>query len=246
MSIPVLVSRGMVNRVSGNIDGPTYCDIRVGLNGTMCLEDVVFLKPLSILAGLGNKVCVLIDASLLVIHGVDLSVASQKSREVVSQADVILRRAAPNGQISVVETLPEMQRVGMLEFSSMYSKIPWKNMSPFVETTYDVLEMMIAIRNEVWMNSMGFKTGLRCSHVKEMHVDAAKFGMDTPGYVVMKPIVGLVTDGVFLSSSHTPVLDFYQYWMNLEDAEASRMLPWLTELPPQEIKEIELAYSKNP
>jgi len=51
---------------------------------------------------------------------------------------------------------------------------------------------------------------------------------------------------VWLSAARTSPYQFYQYWINLEDTEAGRVLRFLTELPQEEIESLDAAGKARP
>jgi tyrosyl-tRNA synthetase len=51
---------------------------------------------------------------------------------------------------------------------------------------------------------------------------------------------------VWLSAARTSPYQFYQYWINVEDADAGKCLRFLTELPRQEIETLDAARAANP
>ncbi len=51
---------------------------------------------------------------------------------------------------------------------------------------------------------------------------------------------------VWLSANRTSPYQFYQYWINVEDADAGKCLRFLTELPREEIESLDAARATNP
>jgi tyrosyl-tRNA synthetase len=51
---------------------------------------------------------------------------------------------------------------------------------------------------------------------------------------------------VWLSPARTSPYQFYQYWINVDDADAGRCLRFLTEVPPEEIEALDQARSQQP
>ncbi|HEV2970223.1 MAG TPA: tyrosine--tRNA ligase [Pirellulales bacterium] len=51
---------------------------------------------------------------------------------------------------------------------------------------------------------------------------------------------------IWLSAARTSPYQFYQYWINVEDADAGKCLRFLTELPREEIETLDTARAANP
>ncbi|HEV3416402.1 MAG TPA: tyrosine--tRNA ligase, partial [Pirellulales bacterium] len=51
---------------------------------------------------------------------------------------------------------------------------------------------------------------------------------------------------IWLSAARTSPYQFYQYWINVEDADAGKCLRFLTELPREEIESLDAARAANP
>jgi tyrosyl-tRNA synthetase len=51
---------------------------------------------------------------------------------------------------------------------------------------------------------------------------------------------------IWLSPTRTSPYQFYQYWVNVEDADAGRCLRFLTELPHEEVESLDAARAANP